>query len=472
MREIINKLIEPKNDIPAKQKIFSGRDLRKMLVPLFIEQFLVMLVGIVDTMMISYAGDSAVSGVSLVNQYNTIFIYIFTALAAGGAVVVSQYIGNKNNESADLAAGQLVMVSIIISIVIMTLSLLFYKQILDGLFGRVEDDVMIACEIYLFISAFSYPAIALYNAGAAVYRSMGNTKATMWISLFANGINIVGNAIGIFALKAGVAGVAIPSLISRVFQAIVIMWLCIKSSHKHNDNEGKIIVSIHMKDVFLFDKLMVKRILGIAIPNGIENGIFQLVKVALSSIVALFGTAQIAANGVGQSIWSMAALATVAFSVAMTTVAGQCMGANDTEGAEYYIRKITRITIIVAVAWNMFILALTPLLLKLYALSPEASRYTMILVIIHNLFNGLVLPLSSIIGNGVRAAGDVKFAMRTTIMTTLAVRMVFSYILGVMFGLGVFGVAAAMCLEWTVKGIIFLIRLNSGKWKNFKVIEN
>jgi len=467
--QLLSRIIESKHTITDAQKLFSEKDLKNILVPLFIEQFLVMLVGIVDTMMISYAGDAAVSGVSLVNQFNTIFIYVFTALASGGAVVVSQYIGNKNKESADLSAGQLVMSSCVISLVIMALSLAFYRQILGGLFGKVESDVMKACEIYLFISAFSYPAIALYNAGAAVYRSMGKTKVTMYLSLIANGINIVGNAIGIFVLKSGVAGVAVPSLIARVFQAVAILVLC-ASKKDAVDNSDTVIVKLHLRNLFSYHRDMVKRILGIAIPNGIENGIFQLVKVALSSIVAMFGTAQIAANGVGQSIWSMAALATVSFSAAMTTVAGQCMGAGDTEAAEYYIRKLTRLTVAVAVMWNMFILAVTPLLLNLYALSPEATRYTLILVVIHNIFNGFVLPLSSIIGNGVRAAGDVKFAMTTTISTTLGVRMVFSYVFGVLLSMGVFGVAAAMCLEWTVKGIVFVLRLNSGKWKNFKVI--
>lgn len=470
---MFSRIFEPKLKISEDRKMFSGRDLYKILLPLFIEQFLVMLVGIVDTMMISYAGDAAVSGVSLVNQYNTIFIYIFSALAAGGAVVLSQYIGSRNKKKADHSAGQLMVISIMISVVLMLLSVLFYRQILGTLFGKVEKDVMDACVTYLLISAYSYPAMAIYNAGAAIYRSMGKTKVTMYISFAANGINIVGNAIGIFVLNAGVAGVAYPSLISRVFQAIVIVWLCFRIPDKKNREDGSSdvpVVRLSFSNIFSFDWSMIKRILGIAIPNGVENGIFQIVKVVLSSIVALFGTAQIAANGVGQSIWSMAALATVSFSIAMTTVAGQCMGADDTEAAEYYIRKLTRITIVTAVAWNAFILAITPLMLKLYALSPEAGRYTLILVIIHNIFNGFVLPLSSIIGNGVRAAGDVKFAMITTITTTLAVRMVFSYILGVTLGLGVFGVAIAMCMEWTAKGTVFVIRLNSGKWKQFKVI--
>lgn len=462
------KLIEPKIALPEERKLFSGSDLTRMLVPLFIEQFLTVLVGIVDTMMISYAGDAAVSGVSLVNQFNMIFMYLFSALAAGGAVIVSQYIGNRNQTSADHAAGQLVSVSLILGLLLMAIATLFYRQILGALFGKVEPAVMEACVTYLLISALSYPAISIYNAGAAIYRSMGNTKITMYISFVANGINIIGNAIGIFVLKAGVAGVAYPSLIARIFQAVVILTLCFRPTAKGTNTP--ILVTVRLKNLLRMDLSLIRRILGIAIPNGVENGIFQLIKVMLSSIVALFGTAQIAANGVAQSIWTMAALATVAFSMAMTTIAGQCMGAGDSTAADYYIRKMTRLTILVSTTWNMIMLAVTPLLLKLYALSPEAAHYTMILVIIHNIFNGMMLPLSNIIGNGVRAAGDVKFAMNTTILTTLGVRLVFSYLLGVIFQMGVFGVAAAMCLEWTVKGFIFVGRLYRGKWKQFKVI--
>lgn len=189
-----------------KQMPFSGKDLREMIVPLFLEQLLVMLVGIADTLVVSYAGEAAVSGVSLVNQFNTIFIYLFTALASGGAVVISQYIGRKEQENAGRSASQLLMFGTVFSLLTAVLVLVGNKGMLRLLFGRVEDSVMDACVTYLKISAYSYPALAVYHSGAAVYRSLGKTNVTMYISVLSNIINAAGNVIGVFVLHAGVGG--------------------------------------------------------------------------------------------------------------------------------------------------------------------------------------------------------------------------------------------------------------------------
>lgn len=326
-----------------KQMPFSEKDLQKMIVPLFLEQLLVMLVGIADTLVVSYAGEAAVSGVSLVNQFNTIFIYLFTALASGGAVVISQYVGRKDSESAGESASQLLMFGTVFSLMISVLVLVGNKGMLRLLFGRVEDSVMDACVTYLKISAYSYPALAIYNSGAAVYRSLGKTNVTMYISVLSNIINVAGNMIGVFVLHAGVAGVAWPSLIARTFSAVAITVLCFRKKNE---------VVHRMGWILKWDIGCLKRIWNVAIPNGVENGIFQLVKVALSSMVALFGTYQIAANGVAQSIWSLAALAGVAMGPAFITVIGQCMGNKDMEAAEFYFRKLSKLTLLLSsVTW-------------------------------------------------------------------------------------------------------------------------
>lgn len=432
-----------------------------MILPLFLEQLLVMLVGIADTLVISYVGEAAVSGVSLVNQFNTIFIYLFTALASGGAVVISQYIGNDDMETAGDSASQLLLFSTIFSVIIAIVVLIGNKWMLGAMFGKVEPDVMQACITYLKISAYSYPALAVYNSGAAIYRSIGKTSTTMYISIMSNIINVVGNIIGVFVLKAGVAGVAYPSLIARTFSAVVITVICFKK-------ENGVVYS--KKSLMRWDSDMMKRILGIAVPNGMENGIFQLVKVALSSIVALFGTYQIAANGVAQSIWSLAALSGVAMGPVFITVIGQCMGNNDIEAAEYYFKKLLKITLIISAVWNLLILVLTPLFLRFYAIEYETKQLVMWLVILHNVFNTVAFPFSGALGNGLRAAGDVKFTMWFSILTTVAVRLVCSWIFAVVLNMGVMGIAWAMCCDWTVKGVIYFIRLRSGKWKQFKVI--
>lgn len=425
------------------------------------EQLLVMLVGIADTFVVSYAEEAAVSGVSLVNSFNTIFIYLFTALASGGAVIISQYIGRHDTEPAGESASQLFTVSLLFSAAAAVVILMLHRQILRLMFGKVEPEVMEACVTYLRISAYSYPAIAVYNAGAAVYRSVGKTSTTMYISVLSNIINVIGNVIGVFVLNAGVAGVAYPSLAARMFSAVVITGLCFRKRER---------VQYRLGWILQWNRDLMRRILGIAVPNGIENGIFQFVKVALSSVAALFGTYQIAANGIAQSIWSMAALAGVTMGPVFITVIGQCMGAGDSGQAEYYFKKLLKITLLLSLIWNAMIFAVTPLLMKAYILADETKRLVILLVLIHNVFNSIVFPFSGPLGNGLRAAGDVKFTMVVSIASTIGGRLIFSLLFGIVFQMGVIGIACAMCLDWLLRAIIFYVRFKAGKWKCFKVI--
>ena len=465
MRQTIGKvwtwIVEPKNRLAESRQRFSNGDLTALILPLFGEQLLAMLVGIADTLMVSYAGEAAVSGVSLVNMLNTFFIYLFTALASGGAVVVSQYLGHGDPENGNRASSQLYTLSFLFSVACMVLTLVWNRGLLGLLFGQVEGDVMDASVVYLRISAYSYPALALYNGGAALYRSMSKTHVTMNVSLVMNGVNVVGNAIGIFVLHAGVAGVAWPSTISRWLAAVIMTALCFSKAN-----------GIHLvwKEIFSWNGRMIRRLLGIAVPSSIENGLFQLAKVALSSITAMFGTVQIAANGVAQSIWSLAALVGAALGPAYITVIGQCMGAGDSEAADYYMKKLTRLTFFISVLWNALVLAGTPLLLTLYDLSPETKQLVLILVVIHNLFNAVAFPISGPFANGLRAAGDVTFTMGISLFCTVVCRVALSILLGVWLNLGVIGVAFAMAGDWCIKAVILTARYRSGKWKTFQVL--
>lgn len=442
--------------------MFSNAQLKKMIVPLFLEQLLMMLVGLADTFVVSYAGEAAVSGVSLVNSFNTIFLYLFTALASGGAVVVSQYIGRKSADKASESVSQLLTVSTVFSVVISIPILLFSESLLRMLFGSVEPAVMDACMTYLRISVYSYPAIAVYNAGAALYRSIGKTSVTMYVSIISNVINVAGNIIGVFYLHAGVAGVAWPSLIARTFSAVVITILCF------TNKSG---VRYFNRWIFKWNGLLQKQMLAIAIPNGIESGVFQFVKVALSSLVAMFGTYQIAANGIAQSIWSIASVASVAMGPVFITVIGQCMGADDAAEAEMYFKKLLKLSILISVGWNALVFAATPFVMQAYAVSEETRQLVIQLVLIHNLFNALIFPFADPLGKGMRAAGDVKFTMYISLFTTIGVRLVFSYLFGLVLGMGVIGIAYAMCLDWTVRAVIFWVRFKTGKWKSFRVLE-
>ena len=458
---MLKNLLEPKLQIPEDRKRFSNAELRDLIIPIIIEQFLALLVGIADTLMISHAGEDAVSGVSLVNQLNNVFILVFSALASGGAVIASQYVGSRDKENGVLAASQLVMITTLIAVVMEAVVLLFGRIIFDFLFGQAEPDVLRAGLTYLRISAYSFPFLAVYNGCAGLFRSMGKTKALMDVSIIMNAINVVGNAIGVFVLRAGVEGVAYPSLISRVFAAAAMLYLSV------NENNP---LYVRFRQVFSWNWRMVRRIFHIAVPNSIENGLFQISKVALSSIVAGFGTVQIAANGVAQSFWSMAALFCLAMGPAFITVTGQYMGTNDPEGAVYYMNKLLRITYLGSCLWNLAFFLITPLILLLYSLSEETVRLIIIIVLIHNVFNALLCPVGFSLSNGLRAAGDVKFNMYSAIFSTVICRVVLSILFGVVWNMGVIGITLAMVGDWAVKTALTVWRYHSGKWKEFKVI--
>ena len=437
--------------------MFTNRDLKNLIVPLFIEQFLLMFVGIADTFVVSFASEAAVSGVSLVTSFNTVLIFLFTALSSGGAVIISQYIGGKNEEEASRSSGQLLMISALISTVMTVLIVLFRTQLLRLLFGRIEPDVMAACETYLLITALSLPFLAVYDAGAALCRSVGRTNVTMYISIVANVINVLGNCIGVFALRMGAAGVAWPSLGSRILSAVAVTVCCFRRRNP---------VRFKMADVLCWDGAMLRKVMGVALPNGVH----QLVKVALSSMVALFGTYQIAANGVAQSIWSLSAIMGLAMAPVYTTVIGQCMGARDVDAADCYFKKPNRITLVLSLLWNGLIFALTPLIVRYSAISPEAKQLVIWLVLINNIFNGLAYPFAGSLGNGLRAAGDVKFTMIVSIALTIGARLLFSALFGLWLGWGVIGVAIGMSVDLVFRGAIFLRRLKSQKWAQFQLI--
>lgn len=458
---ILTRLIEPKTPLPEQRQLFSNRALRAMLIPLLIEQLLQMVVGIADTMMVSYAGEATVSGVSLDTMIYTIFIYLFTAVATGGAVVVSQYIGHGDKQQADLAASQVFHIAGVLSLICVALTLIFGNGVLKLLYAGVTEDVMAACRTYLWIVALSFPANALYNAGAALYRSMGRTRVTMVVSIVMNLLNVVGNAIGVFVLHAGAAGVAWPTTISWYVAAVVMAGLCFSD---------KIAVRVRLGQMLRLRRDMAKRVLHIAVPNATEQVLFQLAKVVLGSLIATFGTSQIAANGIGQTLWSLAACMCVSMGPVFITVIGQCMGAGDPEAAAWYMRKLIRLSLVLAIAWNLLVTALVPLILPLYDITEETRHFIWATVLIHNTFAALAQPFASPLSSGMRAAGDVRFTMWSSILCTVVFRTALSFILGLWLGMGIIGIAWAMVLDWTLKAVLDVIRFQGGQWKTKKVI--
>ena len=454
-------ILNPRPVLPADRQVFSDRTLKAMIVPLLIEQLLQLVVGIADTMMVSYAGEATVSGVSLDTMIYTIFIYLFTAVATGAAVIVSQYIGRGDRDSANLAASQGFHIAGILSLACLALTLLFGNAVLTRLYAHVDGAVMDACRVYLRIVALSFPANAIYNAGAALYRSMGRTRTTMYVSAGMNLLNVIGNAIGVFVLKAGAAGVAWPTTISWWVAAVVMTALCFNEKNQ---------VFVRPGDMVRPHRDMAGRILRIAVPNAAEQVLFQLAKVVLGSLIATFGTSQIAANGIGQTLWSLAACMCTSMNPVFITVVGQCMGAGDTDAAEWYMRKLTRLALLLSAAWNALVLLLVPAILPLYAVTPETRHYIWTIVIIHNIFAGLVQPFAMPLSSGLRAAGDVQFSLWSSLLCTVVVRTALSFILGLWLNMGIVGIAWAMVLDWCLKALLDVLRFRSGKWKEKRVI--
>lgn len=439
----------------TENRLFSKKDLRKLIIPLILEQTLAITVGMADTMMISSAGEAAVSGVSLVDMFNNLIISVLAALATGGAVVTSQCIGAGRREEACRSARQLVFTEAAITIGISVLVLLFHRQILGLFFGQIEADVMQNAIIYLIISVFSFPLLAVYDSCAALYRSMGNAQITLKISLLMNVINVVGNAIGVYVLKQGVAGVAIPSLVSRGVAGVVLFTLL------HNPDNLVFLT----RGKFKVDATIVKRILFIGIPSGIENGIFQLGRVLVVSIIAAFGTSQIAANGVANSLDSMGCIVGQAMSLAMITVIGRCVGAGEEGQVRYYTKKLLGETYFYTAVINSIILLLLPWILQIYGLGEETTRLSYILVMIHDGMAIFLWPASFVLPNMLRACNDVKYTMVVSIFSMITFRIGFSYVFGVHMGWMAVGVWAAMVIDWVFRVLCFVGRYLAGTWR-------
>ncbi|TCK98720.1 putative MATE family efflux protein [Natranaerovirga hydrolytica] len=437
-------------------KLFSNRDLKRLIIPIIIEQFLVMSVGLADVLMISRAGESAVSGVSLVDNINVLLINIFTALATGGAVIASQYIGKKDKEKACTTANQLILISIAISTLIMVISLIGNRVILSTIFGNVESSILENAQVYFLLSALSYPFLSIFNSCAGLFRSMGNSKVPLITSTFMNVLNVFGNAIFIFGFNMGVTGVGIASLISRVMASIVIFILLRKP---------ELDIHIKKKFSFKFDLTMVKQILNIGIPNSLENSMFQTGKLMVLSLVSTFGTSAIAANAVSSKVAGMAILPGLATGIALITIVGQCVGADDYEQATYYTKKLLKVSFVVLGLLNIFIIIFAPFIVMLFDLTQQTAVMTTQIIRYHSLCCILIWPLSFTLPSTFRAAGDVRFPMVIAIVSMWTFRIGFSYVLGSYLGLGVFGIWIAMTIDWLFRSLCFVIRFISGSWK-------
>ena len=441
--------------------LYTNKALLYLFIPLLVEYALEFFVGLADSIMVASLGEAAISGVSLVDFLVQLLIFSFSALATGGAVVAGQYLGDKQVDKAQNSATQLVWLSTILSTLLMIAVILLRQVLIGVLFGQIEADVWANADMYLYIVALSIPFIAIYNAGAAIFRTTNDATLPMKIMLVCDVLNVLGNAFCIYYLGWDVRGVAIPTVISRVLSALAVLYFVADEDYK-----------LHIKRTFRhkFDTKILKKVLKVGIPYGVENGLFQLGRVLVLSIVSTFGTMAIAANSVGYAIGIFSVLPGFAINLGLTAVISNCVGANDYEQARYYNKKCMIIVVISHIIINVLIFALLPMILGIYNLSARTAAMTTEMVIWHGIFAIIIWPISFTLPSTFRGAGDSKSVMYISLLVMFACRIGLSYVIADWMGIGVFGTWIAMFIDWYVRAGIYVYRYFSNKWTQYRVV--
>ncbi len=425
--------------------MFSRKDLIKLLAPLIVEQILAVLVGMADVVMVAAVGEAAVSGVSLVDSISMLIIQMLAALATGGAVVCAQYIGRKDTERACQAAGQLLLITTLVSLGVSVIALAGNRSLLRLIFGSVEEAVMQNAMVYFWLSALSYPFLAVYNSCAAIYRAMGNSRISMNVSLAMNLINVAGNAICVFGLHMGVEGVAVPTLISRMFAAVVMLLLI-----QRHDNP----VRIKSLRSLRFQGSMVRSILQVGVPNGMENTMFQFGKLFLQSLVSSLGTVAIAGYAVACNLVTFEYLPGNALGLGLITIVGQCVGAGAWEEARRYTKLLMKINYgLLFVICTVMILLRYPVI-SIYNLSPEAMETAASMILVHSLAM-IIWPLAFTLPYYLRSSFDAPFTMYVSVGSMWLFRIGFAYLFVAGFGMGVLGVWYGMFIDWAFRALAF-----------------
>lgn len=447
--------------IGSSRPVFTNEQLKRLIIPLVIEQLLAVTVGMADTIMVTSVGEAAVSGISLVDNISFLMIQLLSALATGGAVVVSQYMGRKDHQNARHSAEQLLLGAFFMGVVLMTVALVFNKQLLSLIFGNIEPDVMDNAQRYFILSACSYPGLAVYSSCAALFRSQGNSKYSMFCSVVMNLINIGGNALLIFGLGWGVEGAAVPTLISRTTAAVIMLVLLRNPEHV-----------IFIKDYrkIRLDMGVIKKVLKIGIPSGVENSMFQVGKLMVARVITDFGTPSITANAIVGSVTGAMMVPGGAIGLALITVVGQCCGAGEIGQMKNYVKKLMKLMFACVGGLSIVIFFAGEPMLTLFNLSDETVEIAKMLVKTYCVTFPIFWPCAFPFANVLRAAGDVKFTMIASFITMWSCRVALSFVFAYLFNLGVLGVWFAMYSDWIVRSVIFIGRYRSEAWKKHKVI--
>lgn len=441
--------------------IFDRKMLVKLIVPMVIEQLLSVTVGMADMIMVSGAGEEAVSGISLVNSINVLLIMVFAAMASGGSVVVSQLLGSGDREKACKGANQQMMICILIAVVVTAAALVFNRNILVLIYGSVDALVMENAVKYFYITALSFPFLAVYNAGSALFRVMGNSHISMFMSVIMNVINIAGNAVFVFGFHMGVEGVACPTLISRFVAALVLLVLI---------RNEKLPVHVDKRLRFGWDGEMLKKIMRIGVSQSLENSMFQVGKLLTQSLISGFGTAAIAANACASTVEMLADIPGTAMSLALVTIVGRCVGAGEYGQARNYTGKLIKITYIFMIVLNMILLLLAQNIAGWYNLTELGTHYAVQLIVYHSICCMLIWPLAFTLASALRSAGDAKFTMTSSVISMWIFRIVLAYVIAEGMNMGVLGVWIAMTIDWAVRAVLNVTRFLGGRWETKSLV--
>lgn len=446
-----------------EKKLFSNKALVSLILPLALQSALSLIVGMADSIMVSSAGEASVSGVSLIDTVMVLVFYVFSAMAAGGAVVAGQLLGSGDKKRANHAADELLWLNGVIAIVVTVIVFVLSGWITGSLFGEIAADVEQAAKDYLFFTVFSIPAIGIFEAAAAVFRTMGDTKTTLKLSLLMNGINVCGNAILIYGCNMGAAGAAIATLIARWIAAVIVVILLLDQKRE-----------LHIQKTLQhkFDWALIRQIARVGIPGGIENGLFQLGKIVLVGLVTKFGTSAIAANTITQTLASIEVIPSGAIQTAMVTVIARCIGAGDYDQARYYNRRLILVAMVCNAVWGAALYLSLPVILLLYSnLTEETVQLTRQMFFWHTAGAAIIWPFAFVQPSSLRAAGDVKYPMFMSVLSMWVFRIGGAYLLVYPLGMGVSGVWFSMAvLDWGFRAIMYILRWRSGKWEKMRVI--
>ncbi len=449
-------------EVQKRNEVFYTRkQLAGLIWPLLLEQLLAVTMGLADTFMVSSVSEAAVSSVSLVDTLNVLVFQVLSALASGGAVVVSQYMGQKNYRQMRKCSAQLYSVLLIGTSVVMLAAIAGGKSALRLIFGSIDASVMQNAQIYFFISALSYPFMGAYNAGAALFRAQGNSKVSMKASLVMNVMNILGNALLIYGFQMGVLGAALATLAGRIFSAV---WVTMQQQKK--DNPYRIERMADLRP----NREQIRPILVIGIPSGLENGMFQIGKLCVSSLTATLGTSAIAANAVANTVATVANIPGNTIGLAVIPVIGRCLGAGDKEQAKRYARLLLAIAVVGLAVMNAAVFVSIPAVAQAYHLTREAKRMCVSVIRLFCVFSVFFWALSFTLPQVLRSGGDAKFTMSISVLSMWSFRVVLSYFFVLKMDMGLMGVWLGMCIDWICRSIFFTVRFWGGKWMEHRVI--